>query len=61
MDFRPAAGLEGGEAVVGEEDFGKLAGAVGAEIEEDNHVAVTHALAVGLVEDHGMEEFVGLL
>ena len=53
-----AAALEAGEGVVAE-DAGHLAGTVGAEVHEDDGVAVLHAAA--LTGDTGQNELVGLV
>ena len=53
-----AAALKAGESIVAE-DAGHLAGTVGAEIHEDDGVAILHAAA--LAGDAGQNELVGLV
>lgn len=40
---------------------GELAGAVCAEVEEEDDIAIADALLVWLVEDHGGHEFIGFI
>ena len=53
-----AAALEAGKGIVAE-DAGHLAGTVGAEVHEDNGVAVLHAAT--LAGDAGQHELIGLI
>ena len=60
MDLRPDAALEAGK-IRQQEGVGEFAGAVGAEIEAQHHVAIAHPLMVWLGKHHRRHELVGLV
>src|SRR5690606_24655163 len=57
--LRETAPVEAGEVLL-QEGEAELASAVGAEVEEENDVAVANAALADLAEDEGFEEFVRL-
>ena len=44
-----------------EESVGNFAGAIGAEVEEEDDVIVAYALGIGLGKDHRRHELIGLV